>query len=607
MQRLKQIMFKFQNDERPYSLAARVAGSLQRHPPAEVLAGGILFYEPDPAATADIIARLSLDAVRVTHQAKALADRCCDKDTSYDSPMKFETVPSEWLAAWKDALNAELLADDVTTAASALGLHLPTPNPFVPEDLSLKEPPAVPVPLPTKLRDTVSPVKVFFHRQDETFKQPKVVIYFFVRSPNINETVQNSVKTNLWCRILEEALAEYAYDAEIAGVQYSLGLSAGGLSLVFSGFHDKLGVLIKAVTTKMKALTPLPENLYQIAADAYGDQLRNALFHSRPISQCAMRCDDLLSKGASFPIADKYNAFQQLKREDLDGVCKEVFTTCHVEAMALGNCTPEDARALSAIFTGSLGLDRALEVLPTQAEARLPLGATVWNLDSSDKDDPNHAVLMRLQLRKGIETETSLLVLSKVLSAKFFDVLRTQQQLGYIVGMGASMGMSFDYLVAQVQTEYAPNYTRSRIDAFLHEHFAWVEEGLEEEEFQTCVRGVLAELKTKPKNLSEEFSRYSREFTHRSYDFGHRDSLIAHLEKGMCLADLRTYVRDCVKTAPRLYVQVKKVLEKEDKALPDGAEVPEDPPTLRTWSGYEATVREFTSTCEWFPIKSVIE
>ena len=52
----------------------------------------------------------------------------------------------------------------------------------------------------------------------------------------------------------------------------------------------------------------------------------------------------------------------------------------------------------------------------------------------SVKDDPNHAVIAKWQVKRGVPESCFLLVLSKILSQKFFDVLRTQQQLGYVVG-----------------------------------------------------------------------------------------------------------------------------------------------------------------------------
>eukprot|EP00440_Ansanella_granifera_P073275 gb/GFBE01079513.1/.p1 GENE.gb/GFBE01079513.1/~~gb/GFBE01079513.1/.p1 ORF type:complete len:127 (+),score=28.71 gb/GFBE01079513.1/:1-381(+) len=106
---------------------------------------------------------------------------------------------------------------------------------------------------------------------------------------------------------------------------------------------------------------------------------------------------------------------------------------------------------------------------------------------------------MRLQLPQGMEVEMLTFLLDKAISPKFFDVLRTQQQLGYIVQMAGTVGMKFPYLIAVVQTEFEPNYVRGRIDSFLDEHLTFVEEKLTEEEFETCRAGLIAELKMKPK------------------------------------------------------------------------------------------------------------
>ncbi|CAJ1358395.1 unnamed protein product [Effrenium voratum] len=274
----------------------------------------------------------------------------------------------------------------------------------------------------------------------------------------------------------------------------------------------------------------------------------------------------------------------------------------------MGNQTPEDAQKLVQELEDTLGLKCPLKELPAFEEAELLPGATLWSLESTDKDDPNHAVVLRWQFGRGVEEACFVMVLNKILSSKFFDLLRTQQQLGYIVGMGASPSNHFTYLVAQVQTEFPPDYARSRMDAFFAENFAWLEEGLEEEEFQRCLQGVLSELKMKPKNLSEEFNRVQGVFQKRSYEFDRRDRKIAFLESGaVSRASLGDFVKGPVRTAPKLYVQVRKVLDKEDKPLPEGAVVPEDPPELRHWRGYAEGIRERSMLRTWHCMNTKIE
>ena len=69
----------------------------------------------------------------------------------------------------------------------------------------------------------------------------------------------------------------------------------------------------------------------------------------------------------------------------------------------------------------------------------------------------------------------------------------------------------------------------------------------------------------------------------------------------------RSFLNDKVRSAPRLYVQVKKVLEKEDKPLPEGAVTPEDPPDLRRWTGVEdGAVKEFKASTEWVALNDKV-
>jgi len=414
------------------------------------------------------------------------------------------------------------------------------------------------------------------------------------------------VQAEVWGRCVEEALSEYAYDAEVAGVSYGLRIRSGALAIILGGFNDKLGVLLDAVTAKMVSMVEVPDNIYSIVADAYGDDLSNVAFHSQPYAQCSMRFSELTTRGFSFPSHKKYQAFQSLTREALNGMAQRLFSECHVEVLAIGNASPEDAHCLASALVRGLNIGRPMRLLPERKEALFPDGWTVWDLDSTDNEDPNHAVYMHIQMPRSLENDMLLRLLDKVLSSKFFDCLRTQQQLGYIVQLATNSNTAFSFLIAVVQTEFAPEYVRGRIDSFLEEHFDFVLDKLEEEEFQTCREGLLSEVQMTAKNLSMEMSRYARYFADRTYDFGVRQRAIDYLEKSVTLDKLRAFVKDVVRESPRLYVQVKKALAKEDKALPEGAEMPSDANITR-WVGHAGPVEAFAASARWVQLNSSVE
>merc|ERR1711920_721207 len=185
-------------------------------------------------------------------------------------------------------------------------------------------------------------------------------------------------------------------------------------------------------------------------------------------------------------------------------------------------------------------------------------------------------------------------------------ILRTQQQLGYIVQMAQSNTPIFNYLVAVIQTEYPPDYARARIDWFLEEKLK-AGEALGEDEFETCRAGVLSDLKVQHKTLREESGRYIGSIANRTYDFERRARSIEYVEKTITLKRVREFISQDLVKAPRLCTQVKKTNPKEDKALPEGASVPEDPASLRQWHTHEETVQSFGAAATWLAMNSAVD
>jgi len=583
MKKLRQMQFKLGEDMQPFDLAESIAGELQRKAPSEVLAGGALLYEYDPDGIRSIIELLKVGTMRVSYQSKTLEARCTDKDTSYESPMKFEAIPEEWLKEWGSDLDA-----------AALGLALPKPNPFIPEDLSLRELPATAPKFPKRIENPPSPIACVLYRQDDVFKQPKASVSINIRCPYVMESPKTLVMVDLWCACLKEELNVFAYDADVAGLSFGVSRSSGSsIELGVGGFNDKLGILLTTVTEKMRSLTSLSENIYEIIHDQHRDNLSNSAFHTAPYGQAGQRFGNLTDRGSKFPLLDQWEAFQTITREDFEGLPAKLFDAGHVEILALGNMNAADAGRLAEICAKGLQISKVLDTIPERKEAKFLPGCTVWNLESADKDDPNNCVKLWTQLELTDENKVLASLFNSVLSTKFFDTLRTQQQLGYVCGTGPNITSSFVYWVAIIQTEYQVDYARSRIDDFLIEHYKWIEDSLDETEFQTCREGLLAELKTKPKNLGEEAGRWSRAFSDRTYDFGSLDRRVAYLEKDVTLETLRKFVREQIVPASKLYVQISKVVDKPDKPLPEGKVTPPDPPAVTKWSGLEGVVEAF--------------
>ena len=72
---------------------------------------------------------------------------------------------------------------------------------------------------------------------------------------------------SLFAALVEDSLAEYAYDAQVAGLDYSFSSIRLGVKLTVFGYNDKLSVLLQRVLEKAKNLAVREDRLKVIRED----------------------------------------------------------------------------------------------------------------------------------------------------------------------------------------------------------------------------------------------------------------------------------------------------------------------------------------------------
>jgi len=95
---------------------------------------------------------------------------------------------------------------------------LPAPNPFIPDDFTIKQPTEkFTSTVPILLRSD-NKMKLWF-KQDTTFKLPRAVLNFEINSPVAYESPAAVVMSKLFCKLLTDSLNEYVFiTIDIAGV-----------------------------------------------------------------------------------------------------------------------------------------------------------------------------------------------------------------------------------------------------------------------------------------------------------------------------------------------------------------------------------------------------
>lgn len=222
-------------------------------------------------------------------------------------------------------------------------LRLPMKNDFIPENFGVDK--------STGERGTTQPSLVkqtpftrVWHKKDDTFLVPKANYLFLVRNPTFRQSAETAVLTKLFVELLKDDMNEYAYNADIAGLQYAMEPTVGGVTLNFSGYNDKMDVLIEKVVSKMKYLH-IDEERFNIEKDRLARDLNNFDYEA-PYQQVSYY-SSFIQTHVGWSKEEQVQALATVALDRIRIFAAEMFAQFHIEVLAHGNVTKEETLATS--------------------------------------------------------------------------------------------------------------------------------------------------------------------------------------------------------------------------------------------------------------------
>ncbi|CAM9523358.1 unnamed protein product, partial [Ectocarpus sp. 12 AP-2014] len=221
-------------------------------------------------------------------------------------------------------------------------LKLPGPNPFIPRDLSVINPkgrvvkpgdkiaaPAVVMVFPTTAGWKVR------HKLDDIFAQPKVVCNLEVVSPVAYESPRAVAALKLFELSLDERLNEYAYDAQMAGLGYSLDFTTRGLRMSFSGFSDKMPDFIEKVAQAVATYTPSDPVEFERLRDVVRRDL--ASYDTQQPYQHAISNAAVASEDPRYTVQEIRDTLDSVKMSEIKPLVSRVFGQAEGVGLLQGN------------------------------------------------------------------------------------------------------------------------------------------------------------------------------------------------------------------------------------------------------------------------------
>jgi secreted Zn-dependent insulinase-like peptidase len=218
------------------------------------------------------------------------------------------------------------------------------------------------------------------------------------------------------------------------------------------------------------------------------------------------------------------------------------------EALVLGNVSAGDATSHVHAF---------VKTLYPKFNARQPFDLVSRSTLLREREasifverviDPNYAIVNYIQtgFDSSARDRAMLLMIDTSLGNLPFQVLRTQQALGYAVGMerrydGAVLGIS----IFVQSPKFEPQELEQKITQMIETRFSEYIDRLDNETFESVKSTCNQLLMVRNEKLSDEFESYWRQIVRKEYNFTRRKTTMAELSN-TTIDQFKEYVRDRV-------------------------------------------------------------
>jgi insulysin len=268
MSRLDEMFFHQTSPGGVYAYAPNLADRVLSYGPEKALSAGSMLEENEDTFPLENVA----ETVKLLCPSNCIVERCSEAAwekamaAEKEAPSKdgFGTKKEKWYGV---EYHLSQIDQDVVTSwegaklmeneMQASELSLPRPNQYIPRNLELC--PELPDEAKhgPRLDKSIDPPQLLiedsmgrlFHRLDDRYALPKSSLTLLIR----NAAVQNvktevhweyndeaSLLSSILTGAFSEAMAQETYDADLAGLRWSLSLGSSGIRLSFFGFSDRL-------------------------------------------------------------------------------------------------------------------------------------------------------------------------------------------------------------------------------------------------------------------------------------------------------------------------------------------------------------------------------
>ncbi|XP_030429675.1 nardilysin-like isoform X4 [Gopherus evgoodei] len=415
IQKIEANEFYFQDQADPVDYVESLCENIHIFCKEDFLTGDQLLLEYKPEIIADVLNQLCPVRANLVLLSAASKRKCHLKERWFGTQYSVEDIDKYWRDLW--ASDFPLNQD----------LHLPEENKYIATDFSLKA---------SDCPDTEHPVRILsthhgcvWYKKDNKFKIPKAYIRFHLISPLIQQSAKSVVLFETFVNILSHNLAEPAYEADVAQLEYKVVSGEHGLVIRVKGFNHKLPLLFQLIIDQLSDFSFTPAIFEMIT-----EQLKKTYFNIliKP-EMLAKDVRSLILEHGKWSMIDRYRRLMKgLDTESLSAFVKGFKSHLYVEGLVQGNFTSRESKDFLNYVVLKLQFLPLPHPCPVQFRVvDLPNTHLLCKVKTLNKGDANSEVTVYYQSGARSLREYTLMELLVIhMEEPCFNFLRTKQTLG---------------------------------------------------------------------------------------------------------------------------------------------------------------------------------
>jgi insulysin len=508
--RMSEVDFRFKQKSPPSRTTSKLAAVMQKpYDRKMILSGPAVIRKFDSELIRQAMSYMRPDNFRFLIVSQETPGTWNETEKWYGTQYTTEKIPQDFLSEIQTAFENKTRPSE---------LHFPHKNEFIPNRLEVdKKEVAEPTKAPKLIRNDDS-VRSWW-KKDDQFWVPKANVHIQFRTPIPHLTPRIALMTTLYRDLVNDALGEYSYDADISGLVYDFENNNTGLAISIQGYNDKLHVLLEKVLVQIRDLE-VREDRFKIMLDRAARGYRN-WDYQQPFHQVGTY-SRMFRTDYSLMVEDLAKELDTVTAADVQNFFPQVIAQCHIEILAHGNLYKEEALKITDLVEKTL---RPKKLPPTQLPIKrtliLPPGSNyIYERPLKDPANVNHCIEYTLYLGNRLDAtlRAKQLLLAQMTDEPAFNQLRTLEQLGYVVFSGQAGTYTYAGYRILIQSEKDCKYLEGRIDNFLNMFEKTLEE-MSDQEFEKHKSAVVSKRLEKFKNLGQEGDQFWYHVCTDVYDF----------------------------------------------------------------------------------------